>query len=88
MTVDANYDADLLIAQTATAKAQDIPANLICENNDFICLLWHYFDRNGHNIEVRRSSRTWEIKKPENARSQDYILLAHAVLPFDTTSRI
>ena len=38
-TVHTNDAADLLIAQTAIAKAQYMPVNVICEDNDFICLL-------------------------------------------------
>ena len=50
------------------------------------CLLRHYFDQNGHNIEVCTLDRIWEIRKLVNTRSQDYILLAHAFLGCDTTS--
>ena len=82
-TVHVNDDADLLIGQTAIAKARDIPLNVICEDTDFICLLWHYFDRNGHNIEVCTLNRIWEIRKLLNTGSQDYILLAQAFLGFD-----
>lgn len=32
--VPANDDADLLIAQTAIANAQDIPVNVICEDTN------------------------------------------------------
>ena len=87
-TVHVNDDADLLIGQTAIAKARDISLNVICENTDFICLLWHYFDRNGHNIEVCTLNRIWEIRKLLNTGSQDYILLAQAFLGCDTISRI
>ena len=87
-TIHANDDADLSIAQTAIAKARDIPMNVICEDTDVICLLWHYFDRNDHNIEVSTSDRIWELTKLVNTGSQDYILLAHTFLGCDTTSRI
>ena len=87
-TVHVNDDADLLIGQTAIAKARDISLNVICEDTDFICLLWHYFDRNGHNIEVCTLNRIWEIRKLLNTGSQDYILLAQAFLGCDTISRI
>ena len=86
--VHANDAADLLIAQTAIAKARDIPVNVTCGDTDVICLLWHYFDRNGHNIEVSTSDQIWKIRKLVNTGSQDYILLAHAFLGCDTTSRI
>ena len=56
-TVHANDTADLLIVQTAVEKAWDIPVNVICGDTDVTCLLWHYFDRNGHNIEVCTSDR-------------------------------
>ena len=36
-TIHANDDAELLIAQTAIAKARDIPVNVICEDTDVIC---------------------------------------------------
>ena len=62
--------------------------NVICEDTDVICLLWHYFDRNDHNIEVSTSDRIWELTKLVNTGSQDYILLAHTFLGCDTTSRI
>ena len=87
-TAHANDDADLLIAQTAIALRRETPVDVICEDTDVICLLWHYFNPNDHNIQVCTSDRIWEIRKLVSTGSQDYILLAHAILGCDTTSRI
>ena len=62
--------------------------NVICEDTDVICLLWHYFDRNAHSIEVCTSDRIWEIRTLVNTESQDFILLTHAFLGCNTTFRI
>ena len=83
-----NDNADLFIAEIAIAKVRDILVNITCKEADVIWLLWHYFDRNGHNIEVCTLDQIWKIRKLKKAGSQDYILLAHSILGRNTTARI
>ena len=66
-TAHANDDADLLIAQNAIALVRDTPVDVICEDTDVICLLWHYYiitlllNNLNHNISFTVQSSTIEI---------------------------
>ena len=76
----ANDNSDLLISQIAIEKTQDIPVNVICEDINVICLLWHYFSQSPHNIEACISDPIWEIRRVVNTRLQD-----HKIISFQPT---
>ena len=92
-------DADVLIVQTAIQSAVTRPTVVIREDTDLLILLLHHVNQDCHRIfftsEQKSRSKCittlWDIKHVKSKLGQeifDAILLIHALLGCDTTSRL
>ena len=94
----ASGDADLEIVLTALKISEEQPTVIIGEDTDLLCLLLHHANDKHHiyftseqKSNVKQKPKLWDIgyvrSKLGNEASK-IILLVHALLGCDTTSRI
>ena len=82
-------DADLLIAKTSLEKSTQHEVFVISQDTDIVVLLWHYFSDSSKRIILQTEQRRWDIQRlVEKTNYQHLVLLVHAFLGCDTTSRI
>ena len=97
--IQSSGDADLLIVQTAIKSAATRPTVVIGEDTDLLILLLHHVNEDCQRIfftseQKSRSkgpTKLWDIKHVKSMLGQevcDAILLIHALLGCDTTSRL
>ena len=94
----AEDDADLLIAQTAVQSAATKSAVLVADDTDLVILLCYYADPDGFALFMQcstrgttKENRIWDIKVTQSELDADIcnnILFIHAILGWDTTSRL
>ena len=85
----ATDDADSLIAQTAAQSAETTNVIVIANNTDVIVLLWHYLKNKEHRVLLQGPTKIWDIQKlTKEVGMQNLILLMHAFLGCDQTSRV
>ena len=94
----AEGDADVLIAKTGLEKSQAMPTAVIGEDTDLLILLIHYsnrdipkFDLFFKSDKIVRNPRLWKLKNVITILGREVcnaILLIHAILGCDTTSRV
>ncbi|EDO31506.1 predicted protein [Nematostella vectensis] len=89
-TLHAEGDADVIIVDTAIAKAREQTSILIGEDTDLLVLLLYHAE-----MEPRQRAtavrKVWDIEKTKAALGRDStsgILFVHALLGCNTTSRI
>ncbi|KAG1663714.1 ERO1-like protein beta [Nymphon striatum] len=98
-TCHATGDADFLIAQTAVGCADSGETILVGDDTDLLVLLCYHVKDDSDNIFFRpepkagtkKSPRCWDIKALQRILGRNvcnYLLLAHAMLGCDTTSRV
>lgn len=97
-TIHAKGDADLLIVQTVIQSARSIITVLVGDDTDLLVLLCRHAEMNAIDLffkaEPKQRSKTrkiWNIKKTKTSLGPNVcanILLVHAILGCDTTSRI
>ena len=98
LTEHAEEDAVLLIAQTAVQSAAVKNTVLVADDTDLVILLCYYADPDGFDLFMQfstrgttKKNRIWDIKVTQSELGADIcnnILLIHAVLGCDTTSRL
>ena len=82
-------DADLLIAKTSLEKSTQHEVFVISQDTDIMVLLWHYVSDSSKSIILQTEQRRWDIQRlVEKTNYQHLVLLVHAFLGCDTTSRI
>ena len=96
--LQAPRDADVMIANTAVAKARAMNTVLIGDDTDLLVLLLYHGELDTQQLffspEPRqrdKSRKIWDIKKTKAALSRDIclrILFVHAFPGCDTTSRV
>ena len=97
--IQSSGDADLLIVQTAIKSAATRPTVVIGEDTDLLILLLHHvnedcqriFFTSGQKSRSKGPTKLWDIKHVKSMLGQevcDAILLIHALLGCDTTSRL
>ncbi|KXJ04925.1 hypothetical protein AC249_AIPGENE19089, partial [Exaiptasia diaphana] len=96
--LQADGDADLLIAKTAVASSETKPTTLVGDDTDLLILLCYYTDLDNYDLVFRpepkakaKQQRTWHMKKVKAELGEDVcnnIFFIHAFLGCDTTSRI
>ena len=97
--IQSSGDVDLLIVQTAITSAATRPTVVIGEDTDLLILLLHHVNEDCQRIfftseQKSRSkgpTKLWDIKHVKSMLGQevcDAILLIHALLGCDTTSRL
>ena len=94
----AEDDADLLIAQTAVQSAATKSTVLVADDTDLVILLCYYADPDGFALFMQcstrgttKENRIWNIKVTQSELGADIcnnILFIHAILGWDTTSRL
>ncbi|KAG1687728.1 hypothetical protein GQR58_008303 [Nymphon striatum] len=98
-TCHATGDADFLIAQTAVGCADSGETILVGDDTDLLVLLCYHVKDDSDNIFFRpepkagtkKSPRCWDIKALQRILGRNvcnYLLLAHAMLGCDTTSKV
>ncbi|KAG1650842.1 hypothetical protein GQR58_027696 [Nymphon striatum] len=98
-TCHATGDTDFLIAQTAVGCADSGETILVGDDTDLLVLLCYHVKDDSDNIFFRpepkagtkKSPRCWDIKALQRILGRNvcnYLLLAHAMLGCDTTSRV
>ncbi|KAG1678943.1 hypothetical protein GQR58_013119 [Nymphon striatum] len=98
-TCHATGDADFLIAQTAVGCADSGETILVGDDTDLLVLFCYHVKDVSDNIFFRpepkagtkKSPRCWDIKALQRILGRNvcnYLLLAHAMLGCDTTSRV
>ena len=97
--IQSSGDADVLIVQTAIRSAVTTPTVVIGEDTDLLILLLHHVNQDCHRIffaseqklRSKGTTKLWDIKHVKSKLGQeicDVILLIHALLGCDTTSRL
>ena len=94
----AEDDADLLIAQTAVQSAATKSTVLVADDTDLVILLCYCADPDGFGLFMQcstrgtmKENRIWDIKVIQSELGADicnHILFIHAILGWDTTSRL
>ena len=85
----ATDDADSLIAHTAAQSAETTNVIVIANDTDVIVLLWHYLKNKEHRVLLQGPTKIWDIQKLiKEVGMQNLILLMHAFLGCDQTSRV
>ena len=88
-TVQAPDDADTLIARTALSYSKEKQVKVMEEDADILVLLWHYVNKDVHEVMFQSESRTWNIQHliDKTGHMKESILLTHAFLVCDTVSK-
>ena len=97
--IQSSGDADLLIAQSATESAAAKPTVVIGEDTDLLVLLLHHAAEDSHTIfltseqnsQAKSKVKLWDIIHVHSKLGPsicDAILVVHALLGCDTTSRL
>ena len=98
--LNAQDDADYLLATTAIETATSMPTVLVGDDTDLLCLLIHHgAERHLHQLTLKTSvkekaddePRVWNVQKLIERMGEDMakrILFLHAFSGCDTTSRI
>ena len=92
----AKADADVLISLTAVELAKKSPVPVVGDDTDLLVLLLHHTSENNNEITLRPQQRSskmkmWciqDMKKQLPKSITVNILFMHALLGFDTTSRL
>ena len=98
LTEHAEEDADLLIAQRVVQSAATKNTVLVADDTDLVILLCYYADPDGFDLFMQcltrgttKKNRIWHIKVTQSELGADIcnnILVMHAILGCDTTSRL
>ena len=96
-TLQAEGDADVLIAKTAVKLSESQATTLVGDDTDLLILLLYHYDPQSRELffrpEPRQNtrSRTWAIKEVKGALGEKLcgnLLFLHSFLGCDTTSRV
>ena len=96
--LNADDDADVLIARTAVQEAVNAPVVVVGEDTDLLVLLCHYTNNSGNNIYFTSDSKSgtkrkkiWDINKTKTILGSEVcniLPLIHGFTGCDTVSRI
>ena len=83
-------DAGTVIARTALFYNKEKQVKIIGEDTDILVLLWHYVNKDIHEVMFQSESRTWTIQHlvDKTGHMKEAILLIYTFLGCDTVSRI
>ena len=81
-TIHAPDDADTLIARTALSYSKEKQVKVIREDTDILVQLWHYVNKDVHELMFQSESRTSNIHHliDKTGHMKEAILLIHEFL--------
>ena len=84
--IHAPNDVDILLALTALAYSKQKQVQVIGEDTDILALLWHYINKDVHQVMFQFENKTWNIQHLLHKIGQmnEVILLLHAFLRCNT----
>ena len=89
-TIEAPDDVGTLILRTALGYSKEKQVKVIGEDTDVLSLVWHYINKDVHQVIFQSESRTWNIQHliHKTGHMIEVILIIHALLGCEAVFRI